>query len=202
MIPAPALTGSVFGPHGNPLPAALVRAYSREYTPYGTQLTIVKTGMTDDRGEFRLFGLNFGQYFVSAGYGDRDRAAAIGGAKLSTNVSKADDGYATLFYGGAQDISRAQAARLAPGSYPGTLNIYLRDSARLKVRGQTLPPVGGTQVVLAPKRQRSHRGRRLHTTGHERCIRNSWSFARRLSPARDGSRWRSVLRRDCTQRDE
>ena len=151
MIPAPALTGSIFGPHGNPLPAALVRAYSREYTPYGTQLTIVKTGMTDDRGEFRLFGLNFGQYFVSAGYGDRDRSAAIGGAKLSANVSKADDGYATLFYGGAQDISRAQAARLALGSYPGTLNIYLRDSARLKVRGQTLPPVGGTQVVLAPK---------------------------------------------------
>ncbi len=151
MIPAPALTGRVFGPHGNPLAAALVRAYLRQYTPYGTQLRIVKKGMTNDRGEFRLFGLNFGQYFVSAGYGDRDRAAAIGGAKLSANVSKADDGYATLFYGGAQDISRAQAARLAPGSYPGTLNIYLRDSLRLKVRGQTLPPVGGTKVVLVPK---------------------------------------------------
>ena len=151
MIPAPVLTGSVFDPHGKPLAAALVRAYLRQYTPYGTQLRIVKTGMTNDRGEFRLFGLNFGQYFVSAGHGDRSRAIAVGRGKLSANVSRADDGYATLFYDGAEDISRAQAARLAPGSYPGTLNIYLRDSARFKILGQTVPPVAGTKVVLAAK---------------------------------------------------
>jgi len=30
------------------------------------------------------------------------------------------------FYDGAEDLSRAQAARLAPGSAPGTLNIYLK----------------------------------------------------------------------------
>ena len=151
MIPAPVLTGSVFDPHGKPLPAALVRAYQRQYTPYGTQLRIVKTGMTNDLGEFRLFGLSFGQYFVSAGFGDRDRAVALGSGKLSANISRADNGYATLFYDGAEDISRAKAANLAPASYPGTLNIYLGDSARVKIRGQTVPPIGGTRVVLAAK---------------------------------------------------
>lgn len=151
MLPAPVIIGKVFDPHGEPLAAALVRAYLRQYTPYGIQLKIVRKGMTNDRGEFRLFGLNFGEYFVSAGYGDRDRAAAIGRAQLSANVSKADDGYATIFYDGDEDISRAQAAHLAPGPDPGTLNIYLRDSARFKIRGQVLPPIGGTKIVLAPK---------------------------------------------------
>jgi len=73
MVPAPALAGTVFDPHGEPLAAALVRAYQRVYTPYGTELKIVKKGMTNDLGEFRLFGLNFGACVVSAGYGDGDR---------------------------------------------------------------------------------------------------------------------------------
>jgi len=151
MIPAPVITGRVFDPYGEPLAAALVRAHRRQYTPSGSQLKIVKKGMTNDRGEFRLFGLNFGEYFVSAGYGDRDRSAAIGSVRLSANVSKADDGYTTVFYDGSDDISRAHAASLAPGSDPGTLNIYLRDAARFKIRGQVLPPAPGTKVILAPK---------------------------------------------------
>ncbi len=151
MAPAPAIIGKVIDPYGKLLAAGLVRAYLRQYTPYGTQIKIVKKAMTDDRGEFRLFGLKYGEYFVSAGYGDRDRAAAAGRVQLSANVSKADDGYATLFYDGAEDISRAQPARLAPGSDPGMLNIYLRDPARFKIRGQVLPRLSGTKIVLAPK---------------------------------------------------
>ena len=186
MIPAPVLTGKVFDPYGAPLAAALVRAYLRQYTPYGTQLRIVKKGMTNDMGEFRLFGLKFGEYFVSAGHGDRERTAATGRRQLSSNVSKADDGYATLFYDGAEDISRAQAAHLTPGSYPGTLNIYLRDSARFKVSGQVLPLIGGTKIMLAPKGSDLTERRLLHPTQYERCIRNSWSLARLLSSTRDG----------------
>ena len=151
MIPAPVIAGGVFDPYGAPVPAALVRAYLRRYTPYGTQLHIVKSGMTNDMGEFRLFGLNFGEYFVSAGFGDRERAAAVGRVQLSANVSRADDGYATIFYDGAEDISWARAVHLAPGSGPSTLNIYFRNPARFKISGQVLPRTAGTKIVLAPK---------------------------------------------------
>src|SRR5262249_36136811 len=74
MIPAPAIEGRVFDPHGKPLATALIRAYQRQYTPSGPQVRIVKKAMTNDLGEFRLFGLNFATYFVSAGYGDHERA--------------------------------------------------------------------------------------------------------------------------------
>ena len=151
MIPAPVVSGSVFDPYGAPAAAALVRAYLRQYTPYGTKLHIVKSGMTNDMGEFRLFGLNFGEYFVSAGYGDRERAAAVGRAQLSANVSRADDGYATIFYDGAEDISWARAVHLAPGSNPPSLSIYFRSPARFKISGYVVPRVAGTKIVLAPK---------------------------------------------------
>jgi hypothetical protein len=151
MVPAPVIIGKVFDPHGEPLAAALVSAYRRQYTPYGTQLKIARKGMTNDLGEFRLFGLNFGDYFVSAAYSDRDRAVAIGKTQLSANVSKADEGYATVFYDGGEDISRAQAAHVAPGFDVSPLNINLRDSARFTIRGQVVPLVGGTRIYMAPR---------------------------------------------------
>jgi hypothetical protein len=135
----------------DPLPAALVQAYSRRHTPYGPQLKIAKKGMTNDLGEFRLFGINFGDYVVSAGYGDRDRAAAIGRMQLSANVTKADDGYVPVFYDGAEEMSPAQTVHLAPGSDPGSLNIYLRDSARFRIRGQVLPLTSGIRIVFASR---------------------------------------------------
>jgi Carboxypeptidase regulatory-like domain len=151
MTPAPVLAGKVFDPRGEPLAAALVRAYTRQYTPLGTQLKIVRKGMSNDLGEFRLFGLNFGEYFVSAGYSDRDRATAVGNTQLSENVSKADDGYATMFYDGAEEISRALPTRLVPGFDSATLSILLRDSARFKIRGRVLPIVSNTRIAFAPK---------------------------------------------------
>jgi hypothetical protein len=151
MIPAPVITGTVFDPNGQPLATALVRAYVRQYSVYGTRLRVVKKGMTDDMGEFRLFGLTFGQYFVSAGYSDRDRAEAIGRTQLSANVSKADDGYVTVFYDGAEELSAARPARLAPGLDPEKVNIYFKDPARFRIRGQLNPVINGTRIMFVPR---------------------------------------------------
>src|SRR5262249_50202802 len=126
-------------------------AYQRQYTPSGPQVRIVKNAMTNDFGQFRLFGVNFATYFVSAGYGDRERAIASGNTQLSENISKPDDGYATTFYDQAEDVSRAQAVRLLRGSNPPTLNVHPTDSARLRIRGQVLPRIGGTTITLAPR---------------------------------------------------
>jgi hypothetical protein len=151
MIPAPAIAGRVIDPHGKPVPAGLVRAYRRVFTPRGPQIKIVKKGMTNDMGEFRLFGLNFGDYFVSAALSDRDRAAAVGRTQLSANVARADSGYATVFYDAAEDLTLAQPAHVAPGVDTGSLNIYLRDSKRFSIFGQVIPRTGSTKIRFVPK---------------------------------------------------
>lgn len=151
LTPAPVITGRIFDPHGQPLAAALVRAYRRLYTPFGTQLKIMRKGMTNDMGEFRLFGLSEGEYFVSAAFSDRERAAALGRTQLSANVSRADDGYVSMFYDGVDEITRARAIEISPGVDAGGIAINLADSQRFRIRGQVLPLQPGTRIALAPK---------------------------------------------------
>ncbi|HEY2380320.1 MAG TPA: carboxypeptidase-like regulatory domain-containing protein [Terriglobia bacterium] len=151
MAAAPVISGTVVGPDGQPLAAALVRAYVRQYTPYGTRMRVVKKGMTDDLGAFRLSGLSFGEYFVSAGYGDRERAEAVGKTQLSANVSRADDGYVTQFYDGTGELSYARPVRLAPDFDDGGVTIYLKEPARFRIHGQVVPPLAGVKIAIVPK---------------------------------------------------
>jgi hypothetical protein len=151
MARAPVLAGTVVGANGEPQAAALVRAYHRQHTPYGTRLEIGRKAMANDFGEFRLSGLNSGEYFVSAAYSDHDRATASGMAKLSPNVAKADQGYATVFYDAAEEISGARAVHVAPGYDSGSLNFYFKDVPRFRIRGQVLPPVPDVTIAFAPK---------------------------------------------------
>src|SRR5262245_30553088 len=52
MIPTPVIAGRVVDPQGEPLATALVSAYRRQFSPFGTQLKVVRKGMTNDLGEF------------------------------------------------------------------------------------------------------------------------------------------------------
>jgi hypothetical protein len=201
MVAAPALTGKVIDPFGQPAAAAVVRAYLRVYTPYGVQFRIVKTGMTDDLGEFRLFGLSYGQYLVAAAYGDRDRAA-LSPVRLSANVSKADEGYAAVFYDKADDISRAQFIRVAPDFDPGSLAFYFRETARFRIRGQVVPAGSGASIVLASQ------GETLATSEHRGQVSADGSFeVRGVSPgsyflqAIGGDRASAVIPANVTDRD-
>jgi carboxypeptidase family protein len=150
MIPSPVIPGEVFDIHGERLAATLVQAYMRHYTPYGPQLKIARKWLTDDLGQFRLFGLpNFGEYVVSAAYSDRDRASGLGPIRLSANVPKADEGYGTVFYNSGTVIADAQIVQVAPGAAPARLSINFIDTPQFKVSGRIVPNVPGTRIQFA-----------------------------------------------------
>ena len=150
MVPSPVIPGQVFDLHGEPLAATLVQAYMRHYTPYGPQLKVAKKSLTDDLGQFRLFGLpNFGEYVVSAAYSDRDRASGVGPVRLSANLSKADDGYGTVFYNSGPNIADAQIVRVSPGTDPARLSVNFIDTPRFNVSGHIVPNVPGTRIQFA-----------------------------------------------------
>ncbi len=141
MIPAPTISGHTYFPNGEPLAAAVVQAYRWRYTPFGRRMKIVKTALTDDSGEYRLFRLTFGEYIVSASYSYRSQRSALNGRQLSANVPDPDEGYTTVFYGGAVSASEAQVVRVAPGLDAGGLNIILSDTPRFSIRGQVVSAV-------------------------------------------------------------
>ncbi len=136
MIPAPAISGYVFHPNGEPIAAAVVEAYNRRYTPYGRQLSVIKKILTNDLGEYRLYWLDFGEYLVTASYSDRAQRSARQGIRLSANVPKPDDGYATMYYDKATSPADARTARLMPGADSSNVNVFLSDIPRYKINGR------------------------------------------------------------------
>src|SRR5207253_7467276 len=66
---APTIAGSVLDQDGNPLGDILVAAARRTYEVRGKPtLTLVASAITDDRGAYRIFWVDPGEYYVSAGY--------------------------------------------------------------------------------------------------------------------------------------
>jgi hypothetical protein len=67
MEPAPTLSGMIRDPQGGPVSNILVQALRRAYDTRGNRvLVLAASTRTDDRGEYRLYWLDPGEYFVSA----------------------------------------------------------------------------------------------------------------------------------------
>ena len=60
------LAGHVFDETGDPMPGAAVRVLRYQYAQGERQLVPAGTAQTDDEGSFRVWGLNPGDYYVSA----------------------------------------------------------------------------------------------------------------------------------------
>jgi len=61
-----AITGHVLDENGDPLPGTTVRVLMYRYAQGNRQLVPAGTAQTDDRGEYRVWGLNPGDYYISA----------------------------------------------------------------------------------------------------------------------------------------
>src|SRR5207253_7954192 len=66
LTPTAAISGRVYGERGEPLGNIEVSASRASYPDGRRVLTAVQSTRTDDRGEYRLFWLPPGRYFVSA----------------------------------------------------------------------------------------------------------------------------------------
>jgi hypothetical protein len=118
--PAPAITGTVFDPFGERAAAVRVQAYRRIYRPSGPRLRAVMSVMTDDLGEYRLFRLQPGEYYVSASLSEREQRLGASGMRLTPNLSKPDDGFPTLYFGDSYNAYQSQRSSLGQIDNSGT----------------------------------------------------------------------------------
>jgi hypothetical protein len=99
---------------GEPLAGAQVQVQRFQYGPDGQRrLTAASTGVqflsaTDDRGEFRVFGLTPGEYVVNASV----RSIGIPG---TSNPNDPSEGFSPTFYPGTVSPSDAEAISVATG---------------------------------------------------------------------------------------
>lgn len=137
MVPTGAISGRVYDISGEPLTNVSVQAFKYTYSEErGRALTSIKTVLTDDRGEYRLFWLPPGKYYISATpqgahsdafvYMNNGGGAHIQGFVLDSRgvavenrnetLEKLGQGYVPVYYPGVTDEQDAQLIDLGPGA--------------------------------------------------------------------------------------
>ena len=134
------VTGRVVDAEGEPL--ARVRVQCLRWTTMGQNgqrvLTPQASGATNDKGEYRIFGITPGQYIVSA------EADSNGGMTSA---------YVMLFAPGVADLAAAQAIHLAPGATREGIDFRMKRVPVVEVSGRVEATKGlaGTMVSLLPR---------------------------------------------------
>ncbi len=121
MIPASVIAGHVLDQDGDPLPYASVEALQYGYQSGKKTLQRLSSARTDDRGEYRLFGLAPGRYYVRASLRSGPTAA-----------------YAPLFFPGAREVEQATLVEAASSSDARSFDIILRPEELHSISGRVV----------------------------------------------------------------
>jgi hypothetical protein len=144
-----AIVGDVVDEHGEPVEGATVRALQLRYAA-GRTIAVSVPGVrmrrTDDRGQFRLFGLLPGTYLVSA--------------SLDTGISSPartkGRGYAPVFYPATTDVAEAWRVSVELRRDTFDKHIVLSPSPAVRVTGFAFDSKGNplTGMAILAARQR------------------------------------------------
>lgn len=153
------IAGHVFDETGDPLPGANVRVMRYEYAQGNRQLVPVGAAQTDDLGAYRVWGLNPGDYYVSAvtpNFAPGGGRGGRGGPPTGAPGSEPEQvGYAPTFYPGVPSVAEARAVSVGLSLEVPSLdfNVLLVRTARIS--GRVTNPDGTAttagNVVLIPE---------------------------------------------------
>jgi hypothetical protein len=136
LVPFGVITGRVLDEDGEP-----VEHVNVSVTRYGSrraQLSQAGAGQTDDMGEYRIFGLEAGKYYLSATYNQRNLMAT----QDRTPERGPDEGYARTFYPGTSDPAGAVAINVVPGAQLRGVDITLLKTRTWRIRGKVINGLG------------------------------------------------------------
>lgn len=153
LIPSAVIAGKILDEDGEPLPDLSVSALRQVYLEGKPSLSTETTVQTDDRGEYRLFGLPPGRYFVSAVLPQWSRFSRGGEVE---DAQPNQQGYAKMFYPGTPDAAKATAIAIKEGEEIPSVEIFMRQVLVYRIRGHVYNQVthkAGTQtnIFLMPR---------------------------------------------------
>ena len=189
MIPGGSISGRIFNEEGEPIANASVQAQT--YTYQQGRRVLMPTGQgaqTNDLGEFRLFWLSPGDYYITATRrgnlaaanpvvvqqtvteqrgqqgGPGGRGANRGGPNPTPAAAGApqnEQTYAPSYFPGTVNPESASAISLTPGGEVRGVEFGIRPTPTVSVRGQVIVPVStapAAQATPAPQPPAGGRG--------------------------------------------
>lgn len=138
------LTGHVYDETGEPVVNAQIRALRFQYLLGERRALPVGSGETDDRGQYRIFGLTPGTYLVAASVPDWSRRAAM---EDRPDPSLAL-GYGPAYYPGVGSMGDASPIVLGVQQEATNLDFSMQLVPTARVSGMVVGDSGGGAMVL------------------------------------------------------
>ncbi len=136
MIPFAVITGRVVDEEGEPLAHVRMMALRATRERGRRELMPSSAGSTDDRGEYRIFGLAPGKYYVSA-----TPSPSPGGIS-----GEGDEEYVQFFYPGVSDPGQAAPLDLQAGAEMNGVDFRLTRMPTVRVRGRVVAAAAGPKL--------------------------------------------------------
>jgi protocatechuate 3,4-dioxygenase beta subunit len=181
MVPTGSITGRVWDENGNPMAHASVTVFEGQYRNGSRKLKSVQAILTDEHGDYRLFWLPAGRYFVAVAAEDPQRRAApiyihvpgIAGARVQASPSVytrrilpsgdvLEEAYGLVYYGDVLDWEKAQSIDLKPGETKTSVDVSM-GAGKLRawhIRGimvsNTGQPVANQVLGATPRLEAFH----------------------------------------------
>ena len=133
-----AISGKVVDDRGEAIVNVSVQAMRYGFANGKTQLSVTKGALTNDLGEYRIFGLPPGRYYISAVAQDLSPAPA-----LASKEDAESDGFVPVFYPGATDAGGAASIEVSGGQDYRGADLRLVRTHTVRIRGVVQSAVPG-----------------------------------------------------------
>jgi hypothetical protein len=128
------VTGKIVDEFGDPVTDVMVVPMRYQFGQGGRRLSQTGRGaQTNDIGEYRIYGLSPGQYYISATL----RSFSMGDQQSSDR-----SGYAATYYPGTANVAEAQRVAIAQGQTISAINLTLLPTQTARVAGVVLDAMG------------------------------------------------------------
>jgi len=178
LVPLGAIAGRVLDEEGEPLQSAAIQVLRFSFSTGRRILIPVSGASSNDRGEYRIYGLAAGRYFLMATPRGMPVARPLQTGAFTPEIREP---FAASYYPGVPDFASASQITLPEGGEFTDADFHMRRIRAVTVRGRIFSPVENfansqLQVVLA------------HNEG------NVASFIDRMSATVDGATGRFEFR--------
>jgi len=155
LVPAAIIAGRILDDDSEPLPGVTVSALREVYSEGKRSLATATTAETNDLGEYRLYGLAPGRYFVSAVFPQWSR---FGDANGSEDTAASSQGYAKIYFPGTPEAAKAISFSVKAGEEIPSVEMLMQQVVVYRIRGHvynqiTHKPGTNTTVVLTARNQ-------------------------------------------------
>jgi hypothetical protein len=138
LIPSAVIAGRVINEDGEPLPWVQVNALREVYAGGKKTLSPETTVPTNDLGEYRLFDLRPGRYFIRAEYKPNEQITGPG--QIMGRGEDLPRGYVPMYYPSSTEPAHAVTVGVKAGEEIPALEILLRRVEVFSVRGRLYNP--------------------------------------------------------------